>query len=629
VAKEENPKLGLTLGILLGLLLVGGLAATPFYLPMLQQPERNLKAAVAQDVHELTRIVAGLDAELSAINDIRSSHGAAKDPTGEKTDEWQQNNRKFFDETVPILSPIATLVRQVVESDEKRDTANLTMKQETGRPNARNSMADMANKHAKQAETLMRQAQPIMQRVMAVTVGEASAGSDLEVTRVKALLHHTYGKILLNRAEFETLQCIHLRDEVADRLAVAGDLRRQREGLLAAAETQSGAALASSIAALEQQAAGLDRMIGKVAGQVEEFESRLSEVEPQLAEVEGRLAAAIAAKAAESTLLRLSAEARKLESESALLRNGALVGAKRIDPPPNKPGPPTYAGGTPQPGLRDMNAQLAQLKELRAGIGKQIDGFKATGQRIEQSAQQLQEEAKQIASRADKIESDAKKLSTAIPKHNDVATAASRDAIKSFEDASRAVVSAIRAANARTRNAATAVSEAGEKPDERDQRIAGDYDTEASLHCLAAEIAYHIGLTHALTLLSNESAADEADAGKNRGSQPAQEKSIRQAALAATEDALKAYDQASKLISRTNVRLASGPVSGKNYLWEVQVGEAGVHLLQAYVKGPPGADKDARKKAYAKLVEAVKGREQSPLLTPAADALVHLQTHPD
>ena len=627
MVKEQNPKLGVTLGIVLGLVLAGGLAATPFYLPMFQPSDLALRSAVSHDVQELTRIVGSLDAELSAINDIRSTFGAPEDPTDKTIYDWQDNDnqyKQFLTETVPTLEPTSTLFRQIQAEDEKRGTANLTLKIMVGKPNGPNSKNDMANKYSVKHEALMRQAKQNLLRLSSLTVGDASANSDLDVTRARAMLQCSYGRILRNRAEFEYGQAVDLQDEVSDRMATAETLRAKRDTLLAAGETASAAALSSTLSALEQQAKVLDGAIGQVQARVEEIESRLAEIEPQSTEIEGKLNEAIATNSDEATLLRLAADARKLTAESAMLRNGALVGARRIDAPPDKPGLPTYEGGTPQPGLRDLQLQLAQVKDLRAGIGKQIEGIKAAGQKIEESAKQLQEEAKKIESKSDKLAAAAKKLSAGVPKHLDAARAAEADALKAFEDASRAVRSAITAAARRTRDAATAASEGGATPDERLQRITGDNDTEASLHCLSAEIAYYTALTHVTRIVAQDSLGSASD------SKGADAKDARKAALAAADDALKAYEQASRLISRTNVRLASGSVSGKNYLWEVQIGEAGVHLLQAYLQGPrPGADKEARKKAYAKLVEAVKGREQSPLLVAAVDALVHLQTHPD
>lgn len=92
-------------------------------------------------------------------------------------------------------------------------------------------------------------------------------------------------------------------------------------------------------------------------------------------------------------------------------------------------------------------------------------------------------------------------------------------------------------------------------------------------------------------------------------------------------EAAKAYQQVATLINRVNLRFPDNTsISGKNYVWEAQVGEAACLLLDAAIKADDvDASFEAQTKAYDLLKEAVEKREQSPLLGSALDAILYLQ----
>jgi hypothetical protein len=98
----------------------------------------------------------------------------------------------------------------------------------------------------------------------------------------------------------------------------------------------------------------------------------------------------------------------------------------------------------------------------------------------------------------------------------------------------------------------------------------------------------------------------------------------RKAARAQLADAVASFKKASTAIGKTK----ADSISGKNSLWQVQVGEAAVHMMLAAVADEESAALAEQKLAYDLLKEAGKGREQSPLLMPALDALEYLQQSP-
>jgi hypothetical protein len=84
--------------------------------------------------------------------------------------------------------------------------------------------------------------------------------------------------------------------------------------------------------------------------------------------------------------------------------------------------------------------------------------------------------------------------------------------------------------------------------------------------------------------------------------------------------------EARELIKRTSLRASDGTtVSGANYVWQVDVGQAAIHMLEANLAGDREARVDALRKADELLRGAAKDRDQSPLLTPAIETLQYLQ----
>ncbi len=92
-------------------------------------------------------------------------------------------------------------------------------------------------------------------------------------------------------------------------------------------------------------------------------------------------------------------------------------------------------------------------------------------------------------------------------------------------------------------------------------------------------------------------------------------------------EAIKAYEKAAVLIGKTSAKFTDTTVTGKNYVWQVQVAQAAANLMQATLSADkPEESTAAREKAYKLLTDAAqKGREQSPLLAPALDAIDYLQ----
>ena len=151
------------------------------------------------------------------------------------------------------------------------------------------------------------------------------------------------------------------------------------------------------------------------------------------------------------------------------------------------------------------------------------------------------------------------------------------------------------------------------------------------MDCLVAECAYATGLLrcgHAAAMRERAliTRLIATVAGEGFASTTDDVEKVRTDAANDVADALKAYDQAAALIGKASIKSGNVTISGKNYLWQVQVGQAAAHLLLAAIHFEQ-ADKAGAERtlAYNLLKDAAEKREQSPLLTPAIDTLLYLQ----
>lgn len=101
---------------------------------------------------------------------------------------------------------------------------------------------------------------------------------------------------------------------------------------------------------------------------------------------------------------------------------------------------------------------------------------------------------------------------------------------------------------------------------------------------------------------------------------------VRAEGLAEIEQSIKSYVTAAAMVKQSSFKGLEGPtISGAQSVWQVQVAQAAAILLKSQLIAEPVDATTARDEAYALLGEAVKGREGSPLLTPALGTFLYLQ----
>lgn len=562
---------------LLGLLVVAAIAGTPVYLAYLRSDARSLDAAVRNDVEMLRRTLLNLDLNVVAMKSTQENLSAEKAPKKEMTDLWQTNDKLF------------------------------------------------------------KQAEASVTRLADLRQGQVLAGGHVDVGRIKAMFYLTAGQMHRHQAEFEELWADGLRRSAEERLNLVTDLRREvlaveaRQPRTAIAELEkSGQEIGAKLKEQQAQAADLAKVVADKEDQLAKLERQAKSARAKLADWEAQGVRG----EAWGEYVELSATARKAEAEAAALLNGALEGAKLVaEDGPDAAGRLTYEGGKPQKGIVELRHELETRQQQVVSLERTKADLGAKREALQNSVTQLEAAKSDWEAQIAEHQKDVDALVAGARQHAETAEKSRQAALTVLEK--RAVdfaKHAINAAKERTRDAGAALRDLGDAVDERLQRISKDSDTEASLHCLAAEIAYQIALVR-LDQLNALEAAQDSDAYiarmVGREATPpdaAAMDELRAKAAAELKNATERFTQAKELIKRTSLKTADGTtISGANYVWQVDVGQAAIHLLEANLAADRAARLEARKKAYALLTEAAKEREQSPLLSPAVETIEYLQ----
>jgi hypothetical protein len=400
-------------------------------------------------------------------------------------------------------------------------------------------------------------------------------------------------------------------------------MRRTSAAIDAEKPTAALAALAKSIEEQTAAQAAAQDAVKKLSDAVAARESKAKSLESSAAEKRARMAELASSSslggASGREYLRLSNEARQEEAEATAIRYGSLANAKSTDQAFDFP-MPKYEGGTPAPGTRD--SRLEDRKQEAALIDAHKAELSKQQQALTDASSQLDAQKAEVTKAIDALAESLGQLMTEADKHADAARKSYDEAAKTLATASRSAKAAVADAKKRTSDA-----KAG-NPDERQKRVADDGDMEGSMHCLSAEIAFQLALIDAarINLAESTAAAKAAISGEKAAAPDEDIEKLRTDAANQLAEATKSYEQAANLISKTSAKFADGTsISGKNYVWQVQMGQVAVQLLKSALADKPEDRASSQEAAYKTLGEIVKGREQSPLIAPALETLAYLQ----
>ena len=577
MTSKAGTSVGGIVGFILGLLVVGGLAGTPLYLNLLRTDQDAVDADVRDDVEAVRRIVLNLDEHLGVMSAVYGSLGEEARP----------------------------------ESKAMRDL--------------------LANN-----DELLMKAQAIFRKFTEVRHGGEYATDHLAVNRIGAVFYLSIGKINGNRAEFEERFAEAMRGQFNRRINGLVALKRSADLLDAGKPTEALSRIEERTVQLEAIRQVLDTTHSDLKNAIADKEAEVSRLESAGAEARrgliGLETQGLSSDEYQSAFAELSAVVRTTDAKVSALRHGTLEGGTLVFDETTDLLDAVYEGGVPQMGIRDLSHGMELLQGQLSAVEKTKTELDEQREKLNQSIESLDAEKTKILTQVDTIAEEIDELRARADQHTERAAQSRRKALIAFGSSAEHIMVALKAAKKRTRDAATALSEMGEVVDERLQRIKKDSDTEAALHCLNADVAYNTALTR-LNIMNALQAKYDADSfayEMSGGVAPAaisdQIDAVREQAAEKLAVALDAFKDARNKIKNMTVRGSDGTtISGNNLLWQIDVGEAAVHLLEANLAADRAQRAQAQDKAYELLTSAAQDREQSPLLAPAIDTLLFLQ----
>lgn len=630
---------------LFGVTIVAGLGATPFYLSLLSSPQTQLDGSLEGPVETLRRVVLALDSNVSTLSDVYASLGEESRVDDAAIKAFLAQSDKQIDEQLKMIdkgSKMGAFAKslKLVRSAEHLDRELGTEipgapKVVGGRPDVRAAAEDMRNKYLTAHDKLMQKAQAAIGEFRSARTDSLSAGNHLGANRLQAILYFATARIERNRAEFEYWQASQARREAKSLVQAAARLHRDEERLMARRPATVIDVLQEQFAKNENQMSRVTGIIAQLTSFIDTQDARIAELGRTAAEARRKLTALETSgepiHGENSTFLALSNTARDAEAEFQALRNGTLAGAEPKMGDFEDLLSATYEGGQQRAGVRDLRPRLEQLKDQLAALEESKSALLEQKEYYNGLSAELEETAQAVAAAAEKQWSAISTRMSESQEHIDSAEQAATAALQSFEKAARFAKTAATAAAKRVREARTASSDAKGPEADRLKMITGDGDTEATMQCLTADIAYYVALTRAKQMEALEAGhqTDRFIAAMLDRESPAPIDSeldeLRGEAVNQLATANKAYESATKLIEKTRAKFDRRSIQGKDFVWQIQVGQAAVHMLQAALLTDPEEFYAQQAAAYDLLTAAAQDREQSPLLTPAIDTLVFLQ----
>lgn len=628
-------KAGGIFGLVIAIVLVIALAGTPFYLGLLQSPERRLDDVVSPNAEIVRRAIANLDHELAVLSYMYTSADSDGLDRSTAAQIGRDHPDLFTGAAMRDLEKATGVLTAVSQRDTQRGT---TIPDRSGglrgTPSAE-AVVQQVSTELKSPEKVLRQAETAMNALRSASAGGLSATNHLDANRVRALFLLMKARAEMDRATFENSQAAVLWAAAEKRLLTLENLRSRLKAL----EIQSPDALIEMVKRrIERAEAGtaqLQQAIAQIGSIIESRETELEQLEDSASAAHEALQSLDVTRlgfdAYRSRYEELSRMAREAESHAAAIQNGTLRGAKLVTEEGAEPSVPQYEDGMGDPGLGVLRFRLEQfqeqaenLRQIQEEATREMAGLRELSQRLEGELETLN---RQVQSETTALKGLLKEAAT----HVEAAGKADEESLKHLKDATGATRSAITAAKKRTTDAA-ALARSGEKVDELQQRVSQDIETEAYLHTLAGQVGYNSALVRFARIHAAASHAEIASlmAGSVSGIGSAPQfdtDAVKTEAVNDLAEAIKSFEQAATLIGRINVRFPDNTTaSGKNYVWQAQLGQAACHLLHAaLVADDREASFEQQMLAYNILKEAVEKREQSPLLASAVDTLLYLQ----
>lgn len=637
---------GSTLAVIVAVVFLLAAAAAPLYLPTVASDDDRLATELREGAERVAARLADVSANLITLSELRRQLEAAQvELTADALSKLASENAESLSEVEEQVAATATLLANV-----QRKYPDVG----TGRPSTgiggRGAYGQVARATVNELRSLIQAnqsgldlAEREVRALVGKTVGSASARNDVGVNQLGALVAYQRSLIEGNHAELLRREAESDRATARMLLWQVAELRRVSESVAKRAPTQAVkqtqaviGGLEASVGRLEAEYKLLEALVKRTSEEVNALRATAREQERALAELDGSRRAIRGRSDFESfrrkydevskAMRAADARAERLENEFAdadglaIEPGGLLAAIPRID--------------GKLPGLVTLRARLVGARETVDATSRMLDAKRTELERLTATAATLEKQAKAVNDAVAAAFQTVDALVERAGKQSSAARETEDRAIKHADAATQFISTALGALQKRVNEARQQVSAAAGKPNERLNLIVSDKDNEASLRFLAAQIAS----AAAEVYLARIQDATEMDAleslrvslGGARQSEPHADviAEARTNALTRLDKAVAELTSADNAVKGASHSVGTTRVQGANYRWQFQGALAAVHLLRSQIVDPE-TDLDEmnaqRAKAYELLTEAVKGREGSPLLTPAVDLVLYLQ----
>ncbi|MFQ5410691.1 MAG: hypothetical protein ACE5EC_00270 [Phycisphaerae bacterium] len=658
MAQKPASNLGGGIAVLMGILVVGGLAATPFYLAPFNSETRQLDAALDENITRLRRIVLNVDEHLGALTDLSMSLGDAAHADKEAVDRLVKANSEIIPPSMlSDLKRSAQHLQEIDRADDQRGTKSDSGERiPAGRPDIKSSVYKMQNVLLTANTNLLQQADKVLRDLRGAGTDTLRSDQHLGANRIRAILYTLQGRLERGRMTLEHRRAARYLRHAESLVDTVIQCRRDAEIAEAMRPGKSLddlqreiAQTDAVIAARENDLAQLTKAISALQERIKTRETTARRALSRITELDGS-GEAIHDEAGEYHTLTI--QAREAEAEATALRDGILTGATRLDDDALDLLTAPYQGGQRVSGLRDLlhnqdltRTALTHLQKIRVRLVERKAELSTLDREMQDQARSARRDADRQSAKITELLDEAKartiaasKASKAAIQHLGLAEKAAKSALRTATTRIRAHFDEVQAyppaATTRIREARSASSDATGSEAERLKMITNDGDMEASIHVLIAEASYQVALMAAETIDALRDGFETGSyiserTGRDSAGWPEQAvDQLRTMAVDKLAVAMKEYEDARRLISKTQASSSHGKILGRNYVWQVQVAQASVHMLHSALLDDADAAHMEKVAAYNLLTEAAEGREQSPLLSHAIDTILYLQQNP-
>ncbi|MCB9858268.1 MAG: hypothetical protein H6818_21505 [Phycisphaerales bacterium] len=631
MARQASSSIGGIAGGLVGILIIGALIATPFYISSLGSDRAQLSNDTAAAVETVRRAVLNMDEHLARISNLSAKTAEFGDVEGDVT---------IPKERLDELQRMSQSIRRAESADTERGTeiedVRVAAAASGNRPaaNISGKLKGLIAEHDKQ----MREANAALTNLKSFSVGELTGDRSLEGARIKAIFDYASGRISANHAAFlnwQAEQAIYNASPLVSQLA---QLKQLGQSIGMESPIDVSASINEQIQKIAEDKAATQARLDEFQGTIDDYKARIQDLDSQsrthrlqMAEMQSR---SERIDDESGRYAQLAASAREAEAKAEALRYGTLQDATRVMASPEDLVGREYEGGTAVVGLfaleeitANLREQITNLESAERALSDQRRFFDAEEAAVRAATEETVADAGELTSTIEEIIANVQSLEAEGRKASD-------DAVKHLTSAANAAKTASTAASTWKQDSQIADAAIDSPDAEFNSLINADGHTQGSMQFLEAECTYQIANVRYDQIRLAQSIRDLVVRTAEVTDAPLPDMPTddidawRSEALTQLARAETGFNNAAKSFPQTKANLGNRSIQGKDTVWQAQAGAAAVHLMRSVLKDDAGERKTEKDAAYDLLQKAAEGRERSPLLTPTVDMILELQANP-